>query len=331
MKNIFFYSKYLCQLGLHNQIRAYGAFADPTYDTTFKMIFGREKNKHLLISLINNLLDFKGRELVQDLQIITSEIPISYEGHIRTAIDVRCKVADDREILVEVQRQYKDYFLSRSQYYMAKAINLQMQDGQSKLYNDKILPIYLLSIARETLFRPIDHNEFKNDYSFEKTVVPTIREHNHIEFPGNKMHWKYYELSKFKKAYEKKIVTDQDPIKIQWLDFLSKSYMRQEIPQVNELVKQAYTIVERAKWDKVQIEAFELAIANEKFQENYEDRLRIKAAEEEKNEIAIKMLQDKVSKLDISKYTGLSLEQINALEETVPVLQGSSFGPSLKP
>ena len=328
MKNIFFYAKYLYQRTPFNSSRTYSAFADPTYDTTFKMIFGSEKNKHLLISLINNLLEFKDKALIQDLQIITSELPISYEGHIKTAIDVRCKTVDGREILVEVQRQYKDYFLSRSQYYMAKAINLQMQDGQSKLYKDKMLPIYLLTIARETLFRPIDHPEFKDDYSFEKTVVPTIREHKHIELPGNKMYWKYYELSKFKKVYENKVVTDQDPIKIQWLDFLSKSHERQETPKVDQLVKQAYSIVERAKWTKAQIEAFELLIANEKFEENYEDCLRIKAEEEKANEIAMKMLEGRMLKSDISTYTGLSLDQIDILEEKIK--NTPEFGSKLK-
>ena len=35
-------------------------FADPTFDTTFKMLFGSKEHDNILISLLNNLLDFTG-------------------------------------------------------------------------------------------------------------------------------------------------------------------------------------------------------------------------------------------------------------------------------
>ena len=35
-------------------------FADPTFDLTFKMLFGNENHKDILISLLNSLLGFKG-------------------------------------------------------------------------------------------------------------------------------------------------------------------------------------------------------------------------------------------------------------------------------
>jgi hypothetical protein len=181
-----------------------------------------------------------------------------------------------------------------------------------------MLPVYLLTISRESLFRASDHVEFSNDAFFEKTVMPTIKEHKHIVFPGNKMYWKYYELSKFKQLQKK--VTGKDPIKIQWLDFLSRCSTRKEVPQeVDQLVQQAYGIMERAKWNKEQIEEFELAMTNESLEEDYRERLlresEAKGKAEEKSEIAIKMLQAQVSKLDIAKYTGLSSEQIMSLEQ----------------
>lgn len=333
MKSVLFLSQRLSKLNIHNHCRFYNAFADPTYDVTFKMIFGNERNKHLLISLINSLLNFQGPEAVKDLEIITNEIPISYEGHIKTAIDVRCKIVDDREILVEVQRQYKEYFLSRTQYYMAKALNLQMQDKQSKLYNVKMLPIYLLTISRESLFRSSDHGAFENDTTFEKTVIPTILEHKHIEFPGNKMHWKFYELNKFKKACKE--VTSQDPIKLQWLDFLSKCSEKLEIPEVNELVKKAYGIMERAKWNTRQIEAFELAVANEILEENHIDNLRRlsleEGFEESKKQIALKMLAKQEPKTKIAEYTGLSIEQINSLKPENEATQATNIRDKFRP
>jgi hypothetical protein len=49
-------------------------FADPTYDTTFKMLFGTENNKDILISILNNFLDFKGVKEITDVQIVSSDL-----------------------------------------------------------------------------------------------------------------------------------------------------------------------------------------------------------------------------------------------------------------
>jgi predicted transposase/invertase (TIGR01784 family) len=279
------------------------------------MIFGNEQHKNLLISLINNLLDFKNEQEVKEIHLTTAEIPIAYTGHLKTAIDVRCKTSDGREILVEIQRKYKEYFLNRSQYYMAKAISVQMEDGHSALYNTKMLPVYVLAISRETLFK------FKNDSSFEKTVVPTIKENNYIEFPGNKMHWKFFELNKFEKQYKDQIININHPVKLQWLDFLNKCATKKEIPEVDRLVKEAYKIMERAKWSREKIEAFELAIIEEKFEESEQEKYfqdgELKGKSEEKIETAKKMLLlSHITEKDISACTGLSLSQIKDLNNS---------------
>jgi predicted transposase/invertase (TIGR01784 family) len=320
LKNLFFYSQRLSNKAtfcINNQTRHYQTiFADPTYDATFKMIFGNEQHKKLLISLINNLLDFKNEQEVKEIHLITTEIPIAYSGHLKTAIDVRCKTSDGREILVEIQRKYKEYFLNRSQYYMAKAISVQLEDGQSALYNTKMLPVYVLAISRETLFK------FKDDPSFEKTVVPTIKENNYIEFPGNKMHWKFFELSKFEKQYKHEIINKSHPVKLQWLDFLNKCATKKEIPEVDGLVQEAYKIMERAKWSRETIEAFELAIIEEKFEESEQEKYfqdgriegEAKGKFEEKIETAKKMLLENLDINLIGKITNLSIKEINDLK-----------------
>ena len=54
-------------------------FADPTYDFTFKMLFGNEANKDILISVLNGLLNFRGNEQIEDVSIISNELPSDYE------------------------------------------------------------------------------------------------------------------------------------------------------------------------------------------------------------------------------------------------------------
>jgi hypothetical protein len=47
-------------------------FADPTFDTTFKMLFGSKEHDDILISLLNNLLNLSGDKKITALEIITS-------------------------------------------------------------------------------------------------------------------------------------------------------------------------------------------------------------------------------------------------------------------
>jgi hypothetical protein len=49
-------------------------FADPTFDTTFKMLFGSQEHEKILISLLNNLLDLPKDKEITKLEIITEKL-----------------------------------------------------------------------------------------------------------------------------------------------------------------------------------------------------------------------------------------------------------------
>lgn len=73
------------------------------------------------------------------------------------------------------------------------------------------------------------------------------------EMPGNKMHWKFFELPKFVKFYKNKTIDISNPLKEQWLDFLVKCNTKIEIPgDVHELIKKGYNIMKIANWSEDQ-------------------------------------------------------------------------------
>jgi hypothetical protein len=84
-------------------------FADPTFDITFKMLFGNDSNKDLLISLINNLLGFEGEREIIEVEINTNELPISiFASHtgksgITSAVDILCTNKGKHKIAIEMQ------------------------------------------------------------------------------------------------------------------------------------------------------------------------------------------------------------------------------------
>lgn len=225
-------------------------FADPTYDETFKMLFGTEANKDILISILNSLLNFSGDNEIKDVTITSNDLFTEGVSDIKGSVDVLCTTKGRQKIAVEMQKQYKNYFLPRSQEYMAKLLSGQVKDGQGAQYNTALMDTYILSIGKQNIFRGPNITNNKN--LFEKTVVPCIIETGQ-EVPGNKMHWKFYELPKFVKSVKNKIINQHSSLKEQWLDFLIKCGTQQEVPNdISEIIKKGYDIMKIANWNEDQ-------------------------------------------------------------------------------
>ncbi|WP_281277891.1 PD-(D/E)XK nuclease family transposase [Wolbachia endosymbiont of Leptopilina clavipes] len=47
---------------------ALSKFLDPKNDVAFRRIFGTEKNKDILIHFLNDILDFTGKNTIQDIE-----------------------------------------------------------------------------------------------------------------------------------------------------------------------------------------------------------------------------------------------------------------------
>lgn len=306
-----------------------GHFADPSYDMAFKMLFGQEKHKSILVSLLDNLLGLKAAK-VANVEIVQSTLVPEYQGNLEAEVDVRCKLSNSREILVEMQRVNKEYFLPRTQYYMAKALSMQMLEGQEDMHHKVMLPTYVLVIAGNSIFTPknCDSTSFdvRKDMHFEKTVVPYFEETGK-PFPAhiNKMHWKFYELNKFSYLKEQGQIDLALP-KHQWLEFMEHCTQYETIPtNMIPEVRQAFAIMEKHNWTKEQIEKYDLAVlASNKDQVDayslFEDEInqaRDKAQAQGEAKQRIKQLLDLLEftqdSSKLAEKTGFREEQINKL------------------
>ena len=108
---------------------AFSIYADPTFDVTFKMLFGQNKHKDILISLLNSLLNFEGKEEIVDVEINNSELIVDNvsdkkgKSGIKSAVDILCTNVSKQKIAIEIQGEREKYFLAREQVYMAKLIS----------------------------------------------------------------------------------------------------------------------------------------------------------------------------------------------------------------
>ncbi|WPY01546.1 PD-(D/E)XK nuclease family transposase (plasmid) [Candidatus Trichorickettsia mobilis] len=227
-------------------------FADPTYDITFKMLFGTDKNKEILISLLNNLLNFRGEKEIKAVEINTNELPVIPYSKEKTklgvvsAVDVLCTTANGQKIAIEMQGQKTKCFLAREQEYMAKLIVGQVKEGEGKQYNEKMLETYIIVITKENVFT--GKADFEKQKLFEIDIEPRIVQTNE-PYPDNKMHWKFFELTKFRNSENYKKIDKDSSLKEQWLEFLIECNKQKTEPERNEIIKKGYEIMKMSKWD----------------------------------------------------------------------------------
>lgn len=110
-------------------------FINPFTDVGFKLIFGREITKDLLMDFLNSLP--KGERTIKDLKFIDKEqLPRFKDG--RVAIyDLYCKDENGNEFIVEMQNAAQSFFKNRAVYYLSCALAEQGEKGIDWKFNLK--------------------------------------------------------------------------------------------------------------------------------------------------------------------------------------------------
>lgn len=226
-------------------------FADPTYDDTFKKLFGEESNKKILISALNSFLSFTGSNAIVNVDINNPMLErpklIGENPSITGTIDILCTTSKNQKIAVEMQGKKTIYFLTREQEYMAKLISGQVRTGEGQNYHNKVLDTYIIVLAKNNVFT--GDTALKDHSIYEIDVAPTVRQTGEL-YPGNKMHWKFFELKKFEQHADSKNITKNSPLKLQWLDFFLSCARQLDVPvDRDDIIKESYHIMDKMSWE----------------------------------------------------------------------------------
>ncbi len=119
-------------------------FADPKTDFVFKRIFGTESHKHLLIGLLNALLELDGDRRIVDLDHLTPEQSVPLAEMKLSVVDVKCRDERGRTYVVEMQVLNVDAFEKRIVYNTSKAYVMQLPTGEA--YRD-LCPVVGVTIC----------------------------------------------------------------------------------------------------------------------------------------------------------------------------------------
>jgi len=165
-------------------------FADPKNDVAFKKIFGDENKKQILISFLNNILEFAGTEKeITDISIKNPYQVPKLEGLKETILDI--KAVDKRNIqyIIEMQLFHTSAFEKRVMYYVSKAYYQQLDKADDY---PRLNQVIFLGFLDFSIFKENPHYTTRH-LILEEREIPQYKYAN-----VNVGYWQY---ENFKKNY----------------------------------------------------------------------------------------------------------------------------------
>ena len=297
-----------------------GKYAYLLSDATFKVVICTPAHEKLLIDILELLLPDKH---IDSITFINKEMRGLVVSEKNVTFDLLCK--DDstgEEFLVEVQNKEQESFRDRMLVYSTYPIREQMEiraqqirDGVVKDPMDYSLrPIYVLSMIN---FR-LDH---ESDEAIDDDYISRyeLRNHHNGELMTRSLNFVFLEMGRLKlKPTEPEKCRDLLERFVFSMKYMHTLKAKPEcfeeglLGRLFEATELAtMTVTERQKYDSTMWTEID-QIATKAFAEK---KVRAEERVTVKTEIARSLLEDGMSPELVSKHTGLSLEEVEALKK----------------
>jgi len=232
-----------------------------------------------------------------------------------TAVDVRAKLRDGTEVIIEIQIRKQQYFLNRFHYYLANQLveNVQKlrQQGQTHKMYEQMEPVYGIAILEKSLL--LDEEATINKYWLTnsrsgKQLKAYYKNGKH----QNLLQVAFLELDKYNKDEN---LTDAGR---QWLEFFGNLPFTKAPSQA---VAHADSLLDSSSWTKEEKTMIDERI---RIQENYDMTLEtaideareeglVQGLEQGRKQLVCEMISRGMTAELISEMTGLSIEEIETL------------------
>lgn len=113
-------------------------YIDPTYDTGFKLLFGRENvSEEMLMEFLNAIFsDDSYFKDIKSVKYLNNEHPHERERGKSVRYDILCETSKGHRFIVEMQKTWQKNFIARSIYYVSRAISEQGYKGHEERDSD---------------------------------------------------------------------------------------------------------------------------------------------------------------------------------------------------
>ena len=289
---------------------------DPKVDYVFKILFGDENDKSMLISLLNAIL--KGKPTIKDLILNNTDIPKILKDNKSCKLDILATSDEGIKFNIEMQCKKTKDIINRTVYYASKLFTKDLKENDD-YNNSKVISIWIFG-----------ENVTDRESAINEAYM-TLQKTNNEDYEILTDHLRiiYLELNKYK------ITKDNIDDKLtKWVDFLTNPIDLEKSTFEDEDIEKARKKLEFISSDdkeRASLEAIKEGLFDQYSsfnigkKEGIEEGLKegLKEGEKkgkiegEKNksiEIAKNMLKDNVDINIISKYSGLSIEEINKIK-----------------
>ena len=298
---------------------------DPKEDFIFKMIFGSEENKSILISLLNSIL--KERPYIKDVKLENNEISKIFKDSKSSRLDILA--VDDNGIKYDIEmqcRKTKD-IPNRAVYYASKLFTKDLKENDD--YNkSRVISIWIfaenVTNRKSAISEALMTFQKNKDDDYEiltdniRIIYLELRKYLINSYNYNDKLTKWVDFLTNPIKLDRNTVEDKDIGKaIKTLDYISTNdEERLIIDKIIEGRNDYYSAKNIAR-EEGREEGLKEGL-DKGLKEGKEEGLkegREEGLKEKSIEIAKNMLKDNVDINIISKYSGLTIDEINKLKE----------------
>ena len=289
-----------------------GKFINPFTDMGFKLIFGQEVSKPILIEFLNSLLI--GERHIKDLKFLDKEQTRTHDEDRSLIYDVYCELDNGEHIIVEMQNRNQPYFKNRSIFYASRAIVEQGQRGAEWNYEYKA--VYVIA------FLNFDRKDISEEFRCDVALMDMDKQ----TMFSNKIRLIYLQLPLFKKepddcqnTFERIVYVLKNMDILERMPWLAQDAVFKRLASITELAalskedRQKYDESLRKYRDTISVMEGQYQEGREKgIQEGREKGLQ-EGVQKSRIEAARKMKAKNYAVEDIAEITGLSPKEIEAL------------------
>ncbi|WP_130471784.1 Rpn family recombination-promoting nuclease/putative transposase [Candidatus Magnetaquicoccus inordinatus] len=218
-------------------------FIDPRIDFAFKMIFGSEDGKDILISFLESLLGLTGEKRLKEITLLDPFLAPRILGMKSSVLDVRCLDHRGVQYIVEMQVSRVRAFLKRIQYNAAKSYVHQIANAEEY---PKLNQVIAITITDFILFPEFVHcvsaHEMRETLSGESLLREIL--------------YYFIELPKFDRSWQ-----SLDNLLDKWIYFIRFASSLEEIPATlaEPVLQHAFAKARLAGMNREELEYYDKA------------------------------------------------------------------------
>lgn len=114
-------------------------YLNPRNDIAFKRLFGQEKNKDILLAMLNSVAREHLHKPLEEVEFLSPNLDPDVYSQKQSILDVLCKDQDGCQYIIEMQNAYQKGFEEQIQYYACKTYVTQAESGMAYINLKRVI------------------------------------------------------------------------------------------------------------------------------------------------------------------------------------------------